>query len=483
MTYDVIVIGAGVCGSAIARELSRYEADVLVIERGEDVCCGTSKANSAIIHAGYDCRPGSMMARMNVRGNEMMTQVSRDLDVPFERVGSLLVCTHEDQLGGLRDLYDRGVANGVGGMEILSGDEARAMEPKLVEGVLGALWAPTAGIVNPFALNVAMAENAFTNGVDFHFNTRAERLWRDDGGVWHIRTNNGEYRTSRVVNAAGVFADQLHNMVSERKIHITPRRGDYLLLDRSTQGCVRHVVFPQPTARGKGVLVTPTVDGNILVGPTTIDLGDDGRDATATTQEGLEQVRSKASENVRDLPLGQVITSFAGLRAHEDHREFVLGPVEDAPGFVDCAGIESPGLTSSPAIGEYIGGLLRDEMGLAPKEGWVGTRTGILDPKSLGLGERNELILREPAYGQIVCRCESVSEGEVLDAIRRPLRARTLDGVKRRVRAGAGRCQAGFCCPRVMDILSRELGLPLEEVRKSGGESRVVTERSKEVQA
>lgn len=485
MVYDVIVIGAGVTGCAVARELSRYQAEVLVLERDEDVCCGTSKANSAIVHAGYDAKPGSLMARMNVRGNQMMGDLCRDLDIPFDRVGSLLVCTHEENRAGLDDLLARGKANGVSDLRIIDGDEARAMEPNLTDAVVAALWAPTAGIICPFMLNIAMAENAAENGVDFHFNTRAEAFRRDEQSIWRIRTNNGEYRCRTVVNAAGVFADRLHNQVSARKIHITPRRGDYFLLDHTAEGYVRHVVFPQPTALGKGVLVAPTVHGNVIVGPTAIDLPDDdqGRDATATTQEGLDLVRQRAGENVRDLPLRQTITSFAGLRAHEDGHEFILGYVDDAPGFMDCAGIESPGLTSSPAIGEYVAGIIRDHMGLSPKASWKATRKGILDPKKLSLQERNELIRRQPAYGQIVCRCESVTEGEILDAIHRPLGARSLDGVKRRVRAGMGRCQGGFCSPRVMDILSHELGLPLEEITKSGGDSRIVLERTKEVQA
>ena len=461
MVYDVIVIGAGVTGCAVARELSRYQAEVLVLERDEDVCCGTSKANSAIVHAGYDAKPGSLMARMNVRGNQMMGDLCRDLDIPFDRVGSLLVCTHEENRAGLDDLLARGKANGVSDLRIIDGDEARAMEPNLTDAVVAALWAPTAGIICPFMLNIAMAENAAENGVDFHFNTRAEAFRRDEQSIWHIRTNNGEYRCRTVV------------------------KGDYFLLDHTAEGYVRHVVFPQPTALGKGVLVAPTVHGNVIVGPTAIDLPDDdqGRDATATTQEGLDLVRQRAGENVRDLPLRQTITSFAGLRAHEDGHEFILGYVDDAPGFMDCAGIESPGLTSSPAIGEYVAGIIRDHMGLSPKASWKATRKGILDPKKLSLQERNELIRRQPAYGQIVCRCESVTEGEILDAIHRPLGARSLDGVKRRVRAGMGRCQGGFCSPRVMDILSHELGLPLEEITKSGGDSRIVLERTKEVQA
>ncbi|WP_036610111.1 NAD(P)/FAD-dependent oxidoreductase [Oribacterium sp. P6A1] len=479
MTYDVIVIGAGVTGAAVARELSRYQTEVCVLEKEEDVCCGTSKANSAIIHAGYDAEPGSNMAKMNVRGNEMMDDLCRDLDIPFKRNGSLVVCIHEELLPGLKDLYDRGVKNGVPGMKLLTREEALEMEPNISDDVKGALYAETAGIICPFKLNIAMAENAAVNGVDFRFNTRVEKLERKQDGLWHIRTNNGEYTAKYVVNAAGVYADVLHNMVSSEKINIIERRGEYYLLDRTVGDHVSHTIFPQPTKYGKGILVAPTVHGNLLVGPTAIDQED--KDATNTTQFGLNEISTKASENVKNLPLRSVITSFSGLRAHEDHHEFILGEVKDAPGFIDCAGIESPGLTSSPAIGEFIGNLLRDKMSLTEKENWIGTRKDILDPKKLSIEERNELIKKEPAYGQIICRCESVTEGEILDAIRRPLGARSLDGVKRRTRAGMGRCQSGFCSPRVMDILSRELGLPLTEITKSGGKSNIVLEHSKEV--
>ena len=479
MTYDVIVIGAGVTGAAVARELSRYQTEVCVLEKEEDVCCGTSKANSAIIHAGYDAEPGSNMAKMNVRGNEMMDQLCKDLDIPFKRNGSLVVCIHEELLPGLNDLYDRGVKNGVPGMRLLSREEALEMEPNISDDVKGALYAETAGIICPFKLNIAMAENAAVNGVDFRFNTRVEKLKKEEDGLWHIRTNNGEYKAKYVVNAAGVYADVLHNMVSSQKINIIERRGEYYLLDRTVGNHVSHTIFPQPTKYGKGILVAPTVHGNLLVGPTAIDQED--KDATNTTQFGLNEISAKASENVKNLPLRSVITSFSGLRAHEDHHEFILGEVKDAPGFIDCAGIESPGLTSSPAIGEFIGNLLRDRLSLTEKENWIGIRKDILDPKKLSIEERNELIKKEPAYGQIICRCESVTEGEILDAIRRPLGARSLDGVKRRTRAGMGRCQAGFCSPRVMDILSRELGLPLTEITKSGGKSNIVLEHSKEV--
>ena len=477
MIYDVVIIGAGVTGSAVARELSRYQAEICVLEKAEDLCSGTSKANSAIIHAGFDAAEGSLMAKMNVRGNEMMDELSEKLDIPFERNGSLVVCIHEEEKDGLKELYDRGVANGVPGLKLLNREEALAMEPNLSDHVVAALYAPTGGIICPFRLNYAMAEQANLNGVDFYFNTAVEALQRDAEGIWHIRTSNGEYRAHCVVNAAGVYADQLHNMVSKEKIHITPRRGDYCLLDKGTKGFVKHTIFPQPTKFGKGILVTPTVHGNVLVGPTAIDIQD--KEATATTQAGIDEMIAKASMNVRDLPIRQVITSFAGLRAHEDHHEFILGEVKDAPGFVDCAGIESPGLTSSPAIGEYIGALLKEKLLLKEKAQWTETIKDILHPETLSMEERNELIRRQPAYGTIICRCESISEGEILEAIHRPLGARTLDGIKRRTRAGAGRCQAGFCSPRVMEILHRELGIPMEKISKNSGRSNIVMERTK----
>ena len=327
-----------------------------------------------------------------------------------------------------------------------------------------------------------MAENANVNGVDFFFNTKVEKLTPDTckkcgQPIWKIRTNNGEYKTRYVINAAGVYADYFHNMVSEKKIHITPRRGDYCLLDKTVGNHVSHTIFPQPTKLGKGVLVSPTIHGNLIVGPTAVDI--ENKEGNNTTAAGIADLIAKAGDHVRNLPIRQVITSFAGLRAHEDGHEFILGEVEDAPHFIDCAGIESPGLTSSPAIGEYIGQM----MGLEEKEDWIGTRKGILNPADLSIEERNELIKKNPAYGRIICRCESVTEGEIIDAIHRPLGARSLDGVKRRTRAGMGRCQAGFCSPRTMEIINRELGLPFTEITKSGGDSKLVIERTKGVEA
>lgn len=475
--YDVIIIGGGVSGAASARELSRYKVRACVLEKEEDVCCGTSKANSAIAHAGYDAEPGSLMAKLNVRGNEMMEQLSKDLDFPFQRIGSLVICLSEVEMPGLQKLYDKGIANGVKGLKILNREEVLEMEPNITDNVYAALYAPTAGIVCPFNLNIALAENAYTNGIEFRFNTEVQNIRKIDGG-YELCTNQGTFRTKYVVNAAGVYADKFHNMVSEKKIHITPRRGDYCLLDKSAGTHVSRTIFSLPTKYGKGVLVTPTVHGNLLVGPTAIDI--ENKEGTNTTREGLDEVITKAGQNVKNLPMRQVITSFAGLRAHEDGTEFIIGEPEDARGFIDCAGIESPGLTSCPAIGEMVAGILQEKLGLEKKDNFIATRKGILDPDTLTREERAELIQREPAYGNIICRCEMITEGEILDAIRRPLGARSLDGVKRRTRAGMGRCQSGFCSPRTMEILARELHVSMADITKSGGKSRLVVGTNKD---
>ena len=429
--YDVIIIGAGVSGAAVARELSRYRVKACVLEKEEDVCCGTSKANSAIIHAGYDAEPGTLKAWLNVRGNEMMEKLSEELDFPFKRTGSLVICRDEEGMPALRRLYDKGIENGVPDLKILDREEVLKMEPNVADDVYAALYAPTAGIVCPFSLNIALAENAYMNGIDFKFDTEVQEIVRIEKG-YEIRTDNGTFQTRYVVNAAGVYADKFHNMVSRKKIHITPRRGDYCLLDKNAGSHVGRTIFTLPTKYGK------------------------------------------AGQSVRDLPMRQVITSFAGLRAHEDGGEFIIGESEDAQGFIDCAGIESPGLTSAPAIGKMAAGILREKLHLEEKEDFIAERKGILDPDTLTKEERAELIRREPAYGNIICRCEMVTEGEIIDAIRRPLGAKSLDGVKRRTRAGMGRCQSGFCSPRTMEILARELGISMADITKSGGASKLV---------
>ncbi len=469
--YDVIIIGAGVSGCAAARELSRYKVRVCVLEKAEDVCCGTSKANSAIAHAGYDAPTGSLMAKLNVQGNQMMEQLSTELDFEFQRIGSLVICRDAEDLPNLQALYDRGAANGVTGLRIVEKEELRQMEPNISDAAVAALYAPTAGIVCPFGMNIAFAENAAVNGVEFRFDTEVQSVKKTEKG-WLLETNRGQFEAKCVVNAAGVYADVIHNMVSEQKIRITPRRGDYCLLDKSAGGHVARVIFALPGKYGKGILVTPTVHGNLLVGPTAVDT--ENKEGSNTTREGLDQVIEKAGENVKNLPMRSVITSFAGLRAHEENHEFIIGEVEGAAGFVDCAGIESPGLTASPAIGVMVAGIVREILQLEENPSFDGTRKGILKPQALPVEERRQLIRDNPAYGNIICRCEMVTEGEIIDAITRPLGAKSLDGVKRRTRAGMGRCQAGFCSPRVMEILARECGKDISDITKAGGESRIV---------
>lgn len=469
--YDVIIIGGGVTGSASARELSRYQAKICLLEKEADVCCGTSKANSAIVHAGFDAASGTLMAKLNVQGAEMMEIMSKELDFPYKRIGALVVCKTEEDMPNLQRLYDRGLANGVKELRIILKDELKEMEPNIAEDVFAALYAPTSAIICPFSMNIAYAENANTNGVEFKFNTEVLDIKKVDD-YFEIYTNNGVYETKYVVNSAGVYADKFHNMVSKKKIHITPRRGEYCLLDKMAGKHVHKTIFSLPGKMGKGILVTPTIHGNLLLGPTSNDIDD--KQGINTTAEGLSTILVKAELNVKNIPTRQIITSFAGLRAHEDGHEFIIGEVEDCKGFIDCAGIESPGLSSAPAIGLMIANILKEKMELVEKDNFVATRKGVLNPEQLPIEERKQLIKEQPAYGNIVCRCEMITEGEIIDAIRRPLGAKTLDGVKRRTRVGMGRCQSGFCAPRTMEILARELGVDMSEITKSGKGSEII---------
>lgn len=472
---DIVIIGAGVSGCAIARELSRFQADILVVEREEDVCCGTSKANSAIVHAGFDAAHGSLMAKLNVEGSRLMPQLAKDLDIHFKQNGSLVVLMHEEDRPALQKLYENGLANGVEGLRIVEQEELRALEPNISDDAIAALYAPTGGIICPFGLTFALAENAAANGVRFRFDCEVTGVEPVDGG-WLVHTVKGDIAAKVVVNAAGLYSDKIHNMVADDTMTIIPRRGDYFLLDRTTGGFVRHTIFQLPSKFGKGVLVTPTIHGNTLVGPTAIDVED--KEAVNTTQAGLDDIRAKSGICVKNLPLRQTITSFAGLRAHEVRHEFFIGEVK--PGFVDCAAIESPGLSSSPAIGKMVAEIVEGILHLSPNPDFIPTRKGILDPKTLSKEDHAKLIREKPAYGTVICRCETITEGEILDAIHRTPGARSLDGVKRRTRAGMGRCQGGFCSPRVMEILSRELGVPQNEITKSGGSSKLIVGTNKD---
>lgn len=474
MVFDTAVIGAGVIGSAIARELSKYKGKFCVIEKNEDVCTGTSKANSAIVHGGFDAKNGSLMAKMNVMGNEMMDEVALQLDVPFKRNGAMVLCFDEADKSKLNDLYERGIKNGVHKMRVLNREEALEIEPQLSDSVVAALYVPTSGIVCPFELTLGFAENAADNGTEFFFNSAVENIEKVEG-LYKIETEKGVIEAKTVINCGGVYADELHNMVCDDKLKIIPRKGEYILCDKSVGNLVSCTLFQLPTKFGKGILVSPTVHGNLLLGPTAQDLDD--KEATDTTADGIETVLKKAALSVKSLPNRQAITSFSGLRAHTDSDEFILGE-SSCDGFFDCAGIESPGLSSAPAIGVYMSDMVAEKLGLSKKSDFNPTRKGVINVNELGFDVRAQLIDNEPEYGQIICRCEMISEGEILSAIHRTLGATTLDGIKRRTRAGMGRCQAGFCSPKVMDILSRELNIPLTEVRKNGKDSVIALEKT-----
>ncbi len=471
--YDVAVIGAGVTGCAIARELTRYRLSVCVLEKEEDVCSGTSKANSGIVHAGFDPETGTLMHRMNIRGAELIRELNKTLDFPYRQNGSLVLCFDESELPALNELYERGVRNGVRELSIVSGDEARRIEPAVSEKCIAALWAPTAGIVCPFGMTIAFAENACENGAEFRFLTAVNDIRKTDEG-YELITDKGSVRARYVVNAAGVYADRLHNLVSSEKLAITPVRGEYVLMDKEVGGYVSATVFRLPGKSGKGVLVTPTVHGNLLVGPNSVPLGD--KEDNSTTAAGMAEIKRKALESVPGIPYNRMITSFAGLRAKEASGDFVIGEAGGAEGFFDAAGIQSPGLTAAPAVGEYLARLIAEKAGAELKTDFVSVRRGIPEVAKLPAKQRAELIAERPEYGRIVCRCENISEGEIIDAIRRKPGARSMDGVKRRVRQGMGRCQAGFCTPGTIELIARELGIPAEKVAKNRPGSEFIKE-------
>ena len=471
--FDVAVIGAGVVGASIARELSRYKLSTVVVERCEDVCSGTSKANSAIVHAGYDAVPGSLKAKFNVRGAELIRELSKKLDFDYRENGSMVISLSPEGHTGLMTLLEKGEKNGVKDLEIISGDRAREIEPALSPEVVEALLVPHGAIVCPFLMTIAFAENAAENGAEFRFLEDVTGIMPDDGRF--ILSVNGEekYDVKYIVNAAGVYADKINNMVSARKLSITPRRGEYVLMDREVGGLVDHTIFQLPTKLGKGVLVTPTVHGNLLVGPNADPLED--KEDISVTADGMDEIKSKALLSVPSIPYNKMITSFAGLRAHESGNDFIIGEAEDCDGFFNAAGIESPGLSSAPAIGEYLAKLIAEKAGAQEKSDFIDERKGFIRITKLSPEERNVLIAERPEYGRIVCRCEEVTEGEIEDAIRRPVGARSLDGIKRRVRQGMGRCQAGFCTPKAIEILARELGISEEDVCKNIPGSEMLT--------
>ena len=473
---DFVIIGAGVVGGFVARALSRYDVSVMMLEKENDVAMGATRANSAIVHAGYDAKEGTLKALLNVRGSEMMEDVCRELGVKYKRNGSLVVGFNDDDRRHLEELLVRGNKNGVKGLRVIDREEILALEKNIGESVTVALHAPTGAIVCPYELCMAAVGNAMDNGAELKCGFAVTKIEKTEGGfkVW----SGDECVEGRVViNCAGVYSDEIAAMIGDTSFDVHARRGEYMLLDRECGDLITHTVFRCPSKMGKGILVTPTVDGNILLGPTAEDIDD--KTDTKTTQAGLDSIRAKATEQVSGVNLGKVITSFTGLRSVGSTGDFIINHTTD--GFINVAGIESPGLTSSPAIGEYVIDMIRDMgISLKEKENYNPYRRPMHYFKELDVEGKNQVIREHPEFAHIICRCETVSEGEILEAIRTNPRPTDIDGVKRRTRATMGRCQGGFCTPYIVELLAAELGIRYEEVTKFGGESLVNIGRTKE---
>ena len=476
---DVAIIGCGIVGAAAAFELSKRVCSVTVLEKENDVATGATRANSAIIHAGYDPEPGTAMARLNVRGAQLAKQWCADLDVPYRQIGSMVLAFSDAEQATLRELYDRGVRNGVPGLELLDGASVREREPNVSDAAVGALWAPTAGIVSPWEYALALIETAVRNGVELRRDAEVTQITRTADG-YRIETTAGAVEARAVVNAAGGYSDRIHNMVAAPAFHITPSRGEYYLMDKSEGGLAHSVLFQCPSAAGKGVLVAPTVGGNLIVGPNAAD--DDDPASVRTTADGLAYVRKTALRTMPHLNFRASIRNFAGSRANSDQKDFYIR--ESAPKFIDLACIKSPGLSSAPAIAEEAVRLL-ESAGLAqpPKEHPITTRRR-LKFRTLPLAEKQRVVAENPLYGRVICRCETITEGEIVDALRAPVPPVSVDGVKRRCGTGMGRCQGGFCGPRVTEILARERGVPMNEILKdTAGSVQLLAETKKGAQS
>ncbi|MBQ7838343.1 MAG: NAD(P)/FAD-dependent oxidoreductase [Clostridia bacterium] len=476
MNYDVAVVGAGVIGSLIARELCRYNIKVALVEKNNDMATGTSKANSAIVHAGFDAKPGTLKAKLNVEGTALMPELCKTLGVPFKPVGSLVVAFSDEEVETLGELLERGKANGVPGLEIYDAAKLREVEPFISENAKAALWAPTAGIVCPYELTIAAAENAVVNGADFIRNFEVKKIGFD-GNEFTVSNGENEFKTKYIINAAGVYCDEIAALIGDTSIHTIPRKGEYMLCDKSVGHLAKHTIFQCPSKMGKGVLVTPTVDGNLLIGPSALDIED--KEDFATTAAALSGILETAKKSVPSLTTREVITSFAGLRAHCTRDDFIIEPSEKNSRFINVAGIESPGLSSAPAIAESVRDIILKSASFEEKADFNPVREEPVRFRHMTNEERKALIEKNPAYGQIICRCETITEGEILDAIHAPAGARDVDGVKRRTRAGMGRCQGGFCGSKVVEILARELGVEINEITKFGGNSKILYERTK----
>ena len=476
MNYDVLIIGAGVIGAMTARELSRYRLKVCLLEKENDVACGASRANSGIIHGGYDPEPGTLKAKLNTQGIELLYEAARQLHVPHKNNGSLVCAFSAEEDAAVQELYDRGLENGIRGLRVISGDEARALEPNLSAQITSALHVPNAGIICPYALTIAAAGNAMDNGVELKRNFAVSTIEQAEGS-YTVTARDGRFVTGRyVLNCAGGYSDKIAALVGDNRFTIIPRSGEYMLLDKTEGSRVSHTIFQVPSVEGKGILVSPTADGNLLTGPTATKV--DTPESRDTTPEGLEQVRRLAAKSVPSVDFRQVITSFSGVRASEKSGDFIIESSKNTPGVIHVAAIDSPGLTCCVAIARYVADLLqRAGLILEEKPDWNGTREDPHSFRHLSDEVKDAFIRENPAYGRIVCRCETVTEGEIRAAIRTNPPAWDIDGVKRRTRSGMGRCQGGFCGPYVMRLLSEELGIPMEEVTKNGPGSQMVAER------
>lgn len=476
MKYDVAVVGAGVVGALISRELSKYDIRVALLEKCNDVAMGTTKANSAIVHGGFDAANGTLKAKLNVRGTELMPKLCADMAVPYRNNGSLVLAFSEEEMEHVRTLYERGVKNGVPKLSVLDKAQVKALEPHVSDEVVGALLSETAGIVCPYELTIAATEVAVTNGVEFIRNCAVEAINVTADGFL-LATTQGEIPAKYVVNAAGIHTDDIARMIGDDSISLVARKGEYYLLDKSFGFMADHTIFQCPNKMGKGVLVTPTVDGNLLIGPSALDVED--KEDVDTTPQGLEFIVEKAKKSVPNLNIRGAITSFAGMRAHPVTDDFIIGFSAKNDCFLNVAGIESPGLSAAPAIAEMVAGLLKEKADWQEKKDCVLTRKAPVRFRHMTKSEREALIAKNKAYGRIICRCETITEGEILDAIHAPAGARDVDGVKRRTRAGMGRCQGGFCGSKVVEILSRELNMPMNEITKFGGNSKILFEKTK----
>lgn len=474
---DVVVVGGGIVGTAIARELSRYELQVALLEKEPDLATGTTKANSAILHAGFDAPPGSCKARANVRGNQLYHELEDELGLDIQWTGSLVVAKNAEEMDTVRQLLARGRENGVPGLALLSREEVLEREPNLAADVAGALWAPTAGVCWPFGAAVAFAQCAVQNGATVLTECLVEEVETDGGAVRAVRTSRGRIETRYVVNAAGVHADEVSRLAGDDSFAITPRKGEYLFFDQSAKASlVQGVVFPAPSKVSKGILVCTTTHGNTFIGPNAQDVED--KEDTATTPAGLGEIIGAAQKLLPKLPLQASITQFAGLRAVSGTGDFVLGASPAVRGLVHAAGMQSPGLTAAPAVAEEVAQALRDAgEELRPKASFQGRLPRRTVFHKLSREQQAALIARDPLYGRVICRCEVITEAEIIAAIQAPCGARTVDGVKRRTRAGMGRCQGGFCGPRVTAILARELGIPVSAVRKERADSHLFYEK------